>query len=73
MQAIEIHHPHSSDLAPYIGHSARYSYLDEPGAAPSHYGTIIRNADCDGEECVHHAEDGTCTYTGIIDTIQILL
>lgn len=68
MQAIEIHHPCSSDLAPYIGCSARYSYLDEPGATPSHYGTIIRN----DEECIY-IENGTCTYTGIIDTIQILL
>ena len=74
MQALEIRHPHSTDLAPYIGHPARYSYIDEPEAAPSHYGTIIQNiADCDGEECIYHAKDDTCTYTGIIDTIQILL
>ena len=69
MQAIEIHHPCSSDLAPYIGRSARYSYLDEPGAAPSRYGTIIRNRE---EECVY-TKNSTYTYSGLIDTIQILL
>lgn len=69
MQAIEIHHPCSSDLAPYIGRPVRYSYLDEPGAAPSHYGTIIRNSE---EECVY-TKNSTCTYSGLIDTIQILL
>ena len=69
MQAIEIHHPCSSDLAPYIGRSARYSYLDEPGATPSHYGTIIRNSE---EECVY-TKNSTYTYSGLIDTIQILL